>query len=153
MLDTLFSVASTLVLPVWLALAVAPTHRWTQRIAAGAVPALLAVAYIVLLVVSLRDPAAPGGGFGSLDAVAALFADRRALLAGWLHYLAFDLFVGAWEARDAEREGVPRWALVPCLVLTFMAGPAGWLVYRLVRTATTRRLFSQDPAVLGAAIP
>lgn len=146
MLDTLFSAAGTLVLPVWLALAVAPTHRWTQRVAAGAVPALLAVAYVVLLVASLRDPAVPGGGFGSLDAVAALFADRRALLAGWLHYLAFDLVVGAWEARDAGRAGVPRWALAPCLVLTFMAGPAGLLVYRLVRTAWTRRLFDQSAA-------
>lgn len=138
-LDALFSLASALVVPAWLALAVAPRHVWTQRVAAGAVPALLAVAYAALLAVSLAQPQGSGGGFGSLDAVAALFADRRALLAGWLHYLAFDLLVGAWEARDAERSGVPRWALVPCLALTFLVGPVGWLLYAVARTLARRR--------------
>lgn len=140
MTDTLFSIASTLVLPAWLALAVFPRAAWTQRIAAAVVPALLAVAYIGLLVVSTVSPEGTGGGgFGSLDEVAALFSDRRALLAGWVHYLAFDLFVGAWEARDAGRSGVPQWALVPCLVLTFLFGPAGWLLYGVARTVWSRR--------------
>jgi hypothetical protein len=61
--------------------------------------------------------------------VAQLFADPWLLLAGWLHYLAFDLLVGTWEARDSIERGVPRWILVPCLFLTFMFGPAGWLAY------------------------
>jgi len=144
MLDTLFSIASTLVLPAWLALAVAPTNRWTQRAAAWLVPALLAVAYAVLLGLAFAQPTTTGGGFGSLDAVAALFGDRRALLAGWLHYLAFDLFVGAWEARDAATLRVPRWLLIPCLVLTFMAGPAGWLLYAAIRTVYARRQRSEQ---------
>ena len=139
-MDALFSLASTLVLPVWLALAVAPTHRWTQWAAALVVPALLAVAYVGVFALTIIEPSGVGGGFGSLDEVAALFSDRRSLLAGWIHYLAFDLFVGAWEARDAERSGVPRWALVPCLVLTFMLGPAGLLFYLAARAVARRRL-------------
>ncbi len=139
-MDTLFSLASVLVLPAWLALAVAPTHRWTQRAAAVVVPALLAALYVGVFAWSLAEPSGTGGGFGSLDEVAALFSDRRALLAGWIHYLAFDLFVGAWEARDAERVGLPRWALVPCLALTFVAGPAGWLLYLGARAARARRV-------------
>ena len=137
MLDSLFSIASTLVLPAWLALAVAPTHRWTQRLAAWIVPTLLAAAYVWLLIAGLRQPGAEGG-FGSLDAVATLFENRQALLAGWIHYLAFDLVIGAWEARDAERVGVSRWVLIPCLGLTFMAGPAGWLLYGIARTVQLR---------------
>lgn len=137
MLEVLFSVASTLVLPVWIALAVAPTHPWTQRLAACGVPALLSIAYVALLVGGLREPDA-AGGFGSLDEVAALFANRQSLLAGWIHYLAFDLLVGAWEARDAERIGLARWVLVPCLALTFSVGPAGWALYALARTVRTR---------------
>ena len=137
MLDSIFSVASTLVLPVWLALALAPTHRWTQRLAAWIVPALLAIVYVGLLVAGLRQPGAEGG-FGSLDDVAALFTNRQSLLAGWLHYLAFDLVVGAWEARDADRLGIRRWVLVPCLALTFMVGPAGWLLYGIARTVHQR---------------
>ena len=136
MLDVLFSLASAAVLPAWIALAVAPTHRWTQRVAAWIVPALLAVLYVALLVVGLGQPGE--GGFGSLDAVAALFESRRSLLAGWVHYLAFDLVVGAWEARDAERIGLTRWVLVPCLALTFLVGPAGWLLYAIARAVRTR---------------
>ena len=136
MLDSLFSAASTAVLPAWVALAVAPTHRWTQRLAAWIVPALLAVAYVGLLIGGLGQGE---GGFGSLDDVAALFDDRKSLLAGWIHYLAFDLVVGAWEARDAERLGLARWVLVPCLVLTFLFGPAGWLLYGIARTVQVRR--------------
>ena len=137
-MDTLFSIASALVLPVWVALALAPTHRWTQA-AAFIVPALLGVAYVGVFGLTLAEPAETGGGFGSLDDVAALFSDRRALLAGWIHYLAFDLFVGAWEARDAERYGVSRWALVPSLALTFLLGPAGLLLYLGARAVAVRR--------------
>ena len=138
-MDPVFSLANAAVLPAWLALAVAPTHRWTQRAAGVGLPALLAVVYAGVFALTVVEPSGAGGGFGSLDGVAALFSDRRALLAGWVHYLAFDLFVGAWQARDAERCGVPRWALVPCLALTFVAGPAGLLLYLAARTAATRR--------------
>src|SRR4051812_21348401 len=51
------------------------------------------------------------------------------LLAGWTHYLAFDLFVGRWEVRDAQRRGIPHLLITPALVLTFLLGPAGFLFY------------------------
>ena len=60
------------------------------------------------------------------------------LVAGWVHYLAFDLFVGSWEVRDARESGVPHVFVVPALALTFLFGPAGLLLYFLTRTAITR---------------
>jgi hypothetical protein len=54
------------------------------------------------------------------------------LLAGWLHYLAFDLLIGNREVQDARERGVPHFLVVPCLALTFLFGPAGWLLYRSV---------------------
>ena len=69
----------------------------------------------------------------TLAGVTTLFSSPWLLVAGWLHYLAFDLLIGTWEARDSVGRGVPRWALVPCLFLTLMFGPAGWLAYRIVR--------------------
>jgi Domain of unknown function (DUF4281) len=66
--------------------------------------------------------------------VAALFTNRWLLLAGWVHYLAFDLLIGSWETRDAQERGVPHLLLVPCLFFTFMFGPAGWLLYMGIRT-------------------
>jgi hypothetical protein len=78
------------------------------------------------------------GGFGTLDEVARLFANPWLLLAGWVHYLAFDLLIGNWEARDARARGVPHWALVPCLLGTFLFGPAGWLLYLGARSVYSK---------------
>jgi hypothetical protein len=94
------------------------------------------VAYSVIIAMTFAN--APGG-FSSLEDVALLFTNRWALLAGWLHYLAFDLLVGCWEVRDARDRRVPQWLVVPCLFLTFMFGPAGWLAYLAVRTARSGR--------------
>ena len=69
------------------------------------------------------------GGFGSLAEVMALFTMPEIALAGWIHYLAFDLFVGAWEVRTARREGIAFLLVLPCLVLTFLFGPAGFLAF------------------------
>ena len=64
-----------------------------------------------------------------------LLSTPDALLAGWVHYLAFDLFVGSWEAADAPTARVPHWLLLPCLAFTFVAGPFGLLLYLLVKAA------------------
>jgi hypothetical protein len=67
--------------------------------------------------------------------VARLFENPWMLLAGWTHYLAFDLWIGSWEVRDARAHRIPHWLVLPCLFLTFMFGPAGWLLYVIVRGA------------------
>jgi hypothetical protein len=74
-----------------------------------------------------------GGGFGSLAQVQTLFSFPRAALAGWLHYLAFDLFVGSRIARDSQRRGIAAYAVAPALLLTFMFGPVGLLTYAVQR--------------------
>jgi len=128
--DSLFSLCSSVVLPAWILLVVAPRWRWTHRVAV-AVPLLLAATYLVLVAVNFR----PGeGGFGSLDEVAKLFANRNVLLAGWIHYLAFDLFTGAWEVRDAGQLGLPHAFVIPCLLLTFLFGPIGLVLYFVLRS-------------------
>jgi hypothetical protein len=76
-----------------------------------------------------------GGGFGSLAQVQVLFNVDALLLAGWVHYLAFDLFVGIWEVSDSRKAGLPQLLVVPCLILTLMAGPAGLALYFLVKFA------------------
>ena len=83
-----------------------------------------------------------GGGFDSLPAVRQLFSNDWALLAGWVHYLAFDLFVGAWVARDAARSGVSRWFLMPVLPLTFLFGPAGFLLFQIFKAAFGKGMHS-----------
>lgn len=129
--ETVFSAASTTALATWLLLAVRPRAAWVQRVAGTIVPVLFSVTYAILVAWRLGRGT---GDFNSLAGVAALFSDPWTLLAGWIHYLAFDLLTGVWETRDAARRGIPHWMVVPCLFLTFMLGPAGWLLYVAIRT-------------------
>jgi hypothetical protein len=125
--ESLFSAANTLALAGWVVLALFARRRWAHWHVAGiGIPVALALFYVVLLV--LHAPGAQGG-FSTLAGVRALFAHDGVLLAGWVHYLAFDLFIGAWMCRRATAEGLAWWQLYPALPLTFLAGPAGLLVF------------------------
>lgn len=128
--EGVFSMASTTALVAWVLLAVRPRAAWVQLVTARVVPIAFALVYVVIIALRFGRG---DGGFGSLAEVSALFQDPWTLLAGWIHYLAFDLLTGVWETRDAARRGVPHWMIVPCLFLTFMFGPAGWLLYMGVR--------------------
>lgn len=132
--DLVFSIANWLVLAGWLALLLSPLARDRLVLLARVMAAAVAAIYVILLVRGLMfGPGLPdGAGFGSLDAVVALLSRREAMLGAWIHFLAFDLFVGSWIAADAPVRGVPHWLVVPCLLLTLMAGPAGLLAYLLL---------------------
>ena len=121
----------------WLLLLILPRHPTVQLVSGVVIPLLLSVGYLMLIALYFRGAE---GGFGSLADVATLFQKHELLLAGWIHYLAFDLFIGAWETRDAQRNGMPHLVVIPCLVMTFMLGPIGLLFYFAIRTAKTRAL-------------
>lgn len=130
--EQVFAVANGVALASWVTLAVFPKRAWAGELLAGrVVPMMLAVLYAGII--AAMFPGAEGG-FSSLDAVASLFRQPWLLLAGWVHYLAFDLLIGTWEARDAREHRVPHLLLLPCLAMTFLFGPAGWLLYLLART-------------------
>ena len=142
--DTLFTICNTSILPFWALLFLAPRWKYTQRLVHSfMLPMVLALAYLYLMITSFGS--AEGGGFGSLESVMALFSVPEVMLAGWIHYLIFDLFIGAWESRDAQRLGISHFLVVPCMALTFMAGPVGLLLYLGLRWAT-RRAFILDEA-------
>jgi hypothetical protein len=146
--DQVFTIANGAAPIVWLLLALFPRRRLVvDSIVGTAVPAALAVAYTAIVAAVWRDA---HGSFASLAGVAALFTQPWLLLAGWLHYLAFDLLVGRWEVLDAQRHRVPHWMVVPCLAATLMFGPAGWLLYRGVRLCYGAKRESAAPGLPGA---
>lgn len=129
--ETLFSAAGVIAMAGWLALLASPwMPQWSDRIAGFAVPLALAIGYTALL---LFVPSQNEGGFGSLADVMQLFSSPAAMLAGWVHFLAFDLFVGAWICRKARQEGIQFWMVIPCLPVTFLFGPAGFFLFSLIR--------------------
>lgn len=123
--DQLFSIVNPLAALSWLALIVVP--RRAAIVTGLVVPVLFAVLYAALIGANW---AGSPGGFSTLADVALLFGNRWLLLAGWVHYLCFDLLVGTWEVQDARARGLPHLLVVPCLVLTFLFGPAGWVLYK-----------------------
>jgi len=138
----LFAIVNLAILPGWVLLAVLPAWKWTRVLSAYLIPGVLSVLYIVVM---LTDVGFATGGFGSLEQVGAMFQNEWLLLAGWVHYLAFDLFIGSWEVRDAQRLEVPHLLVVPCLALTFIAGPVGLAAYFVVRAAVVRKWPGEEP--------
>lgn len=139
MYETIFRICNTVALLSWLLLIVFPRAKLTRYLVERLiVPLAFAVAY-ALLVAGSRSAFAAGGGFSSLAQVKTLFSFPAALLAGWLHYLAFDLFVGSRISRDRQRLGIGAYAVAPALVATFMFGPLGLLVYALQRRVVIHR--------------
>ena len=142
--DTIFAIANNGILIFWLLLIVAPGWRGTQILVHSvAIPVVLGLTYIWLLSSAVfgGQGAPAGASFYSLHGVAALFSSPLALTAGWIHYLVFDLFVGAWEARDAKRRGLTHIALIPCLIVTLLVGPVGLLLYLATRAALGKGSF------------
>lgn len=137
MLESVFSMCSSLALLGWGLLVFLPRQRLAQLLAGLAIPLAISVVYLVLIA---QHFGRGEGGFGSLADVARLFSNPALLLAGWVHYLAFDLFIGGWEVRDAQRHDISHLLVVPCLLLTFMLGPIGLLSYWALRSWRTRGL-------------
>ena len=131
--ELIFKICNIAVLPGWLLLIFLPKWKFSSVfITSILIPGLLSIIYIYLIAVHFWGT---NGGFGTLAQVALLFENKYIVLAGWVHYLAFDLFIGSWEVRDGQKLGIPHVLLVPCLILTFLFGPAGFFLYFFFRAA------------------
>ncbi|MGB5701966.1 MAG: ABA4-like family protein [Polyangiales bacterium] len=146
-LEMLFRAANYAVLPFWLLLLVAPRWSWTQRLVHGPVVVLLLTPIYAYMLLGYA-PAPEGTTFLTLYGVMIGFSAPNIVVAGWIHYLIFDLFVGAWESRDAVRRGVPHWLVIPCLLGTLMFGPIGLLLYVTARFFSTRALEYEETQAL-----
>ncbi len=136
--ETAFSIASLAAMGCWAALILLP-RRWPvlPMLIRLIVPLALSIAYSVLILTHFFSSK---GGFDSLANVRLLFQSDAALLAGWIHYLAFDLLIGGWIAKASDELGVSRLIQAPILVATFLFGPLGWLLFQGVRLGQRQRV-------------
>jgi low temperature requirement protein LtrA len=147
--DKIFAIANNGILIFWLLLIVAPGWRGTRILVQSvAIPVVLGLTYIALFASAAVGGLPAGASFSSLHGVTAFFSSPLALTAGWVHYLVFDLFVGAWETRDAQRRGISHFLVIPCLVVTLLVGPVGLLLYLGLRAVLGKGGFflSETPA-------
>jgi hypothetical protein len=139
---TLFNVLNMAALVAWAALILLP--RWPALLSAllylgvGGLCLLYACGLIAVLTGVI--PAGEGGAdFTTIVGVRSIFASNAGVVIGWAHYLAFDLFVGIWIARDADAKSISRFIQAPILAVTFLAGPLGLIVWLIVREPAARR--------------
>jgi hypothetical protein len=134
MSETLFQITNILVLPFWLLMIVLPHWRWTRRIAGSpwiAAPTALIYAILVLpsaatLLPALAQP--------TLASIAALLGTPQAAAIAWAHFLTFDLLTGRWAYLDSRLRNISAWIMAPVLLLIFLLGPLGFLLYLLIRS-------------------
>ena len=132
--ETLFMIFNTGVLLPWLLLFFAPRSTWTQQMVQKRWPIIiLAAVYLSLLLIDFFTATDKSINFMSFESIKAAFGREEVLLIGWIHYLTFDLFIGMWEFRDAEKRKIPHYFLLPCLIFTLMDGPVGLLLYFILQ--------------------
>ena len=126
----IFKICSNLVLPQWLLMIIAPRWKWTHKlIDSRIIPFLLAIVYAVYV---FQIFPSDEGGFGSLEGVMKLFTSEEAVLIGWVHYLAFDLLIGSWVLKTAQKKDIYHALVIPCLIGCFILGPVGFLVFWII---------------------
>ena len=137
--EIFFQATNTIALVAWIALLLFPGRRVVSGVACAViVPAVLAVAYAAVIGWKFATLGPPPGDVMTLAGLKAVFADDWVFAAAWTHYLVFDMVVGAWIARDSIRLGIPWPLRTVSLVLTFLAGPVGFLVHILTRGIVRR---------------
>ena len=137
-METIFTLSNLFVLPFWALMIFLPHWRWTQRIMRTLWPVVaLAGVYTVLLLTQISGVA--GSLLNpTLDGIAGLLGTPAGAAVGWVHFLAFDLFVGRWAYLDSRERGISAWLVSPTLFFVFMAGPLGLLLYLAVRWLSQR---------------
>lgn len=132
--ETLFLILNNLVALVWILMIFAPKWKITQTIISTfSVVLILSVTYSVLIISSFGT--LNFMDFTSLQGIMNLLqqSDAWGSSALWYHFLAFDLFVGTWILKDAQKLSIPHLLIIPCLFFTFMLGPLGFVLYQLVK--------------------
>ena len=130
----LFSAVNLIALIGWVLLAFTPRGPLVHSIVLFLGVGLLCLIYVAgLASITTSDGGLNLSDFGSIEGIRSLFAADAGIVIGWTHYLAFDLFVGQWIAKEADQRGFSRLVQLPILLFTLMAGPLGLLVWLIVR--------------------
>jgi hypothetical protein len=138
--DQVFKICNSIAPIGWLLMIVAPKWRFTKMIIlSGILPLMLGLVYLIILFFGEGE-----GDFNSLQGVMKLFTNPWGVTAGWIHYLAFDLFIGTWELSNGQKNGIPHYLIIPCLILTLFFGPIGLILYFLIRANKTKKFIHEN---------
>lgn len=141
--DQLFSLCNSIALIGWLILLTAsPFWKHTDKLLVGIVVTLLSIIYVWCISQSFQ--ADDIEKFSTLDGLMSLFTNKMAVTAGWVHYLAFDMMTGIWIKNNSVKHGLKHMVIIPSLILTFMLGPTGLLLYLIIRSGKRKAYFLEN---------
>jgi hypothetical protein len=140
--DQIFQLCSTIAMIGWIVLIVLPNWQSVDKFLVGVIITLFCLVYAWIIFSDFKF--GDMSSFGSLDGVMKLFTNKGIVVAGWVHYLAFDLMTGIFIRKNAQKHGISHWLTIPCLFFTFMLGPIGLLLYLLLRWLITKIYFADN---------
>jgi hypothetical protein len=140
--DQLFQISNNLAMLGWILLIVLPRWKWSTKAVIGIIVTILSALYVAYIFQAISPEEMKS--FGSLEGIMELFTKKTAVLVGWIHYLAFDLMVGVFIVNNARKNEISHWLVIPCLLLTFMLGPTGLLIYLIIRWVKTKQYFVES---------
>ncbi|WP_127844128.1 ABA4-like family protein [Psychroflexus aestuariivivens] len=132
-----FQIVNTIVIPAWLILIFFPGKSWRNPVI-YCFSMAMAVVYLVYVIQGFGDMDMES--FSKLEGIKAMFSSDEAVLTGWVHYLVFDLLVGNWILNQSRKHGLNHFLIIPCLLLCFMFGPVGFLLYSILKVSKTKKL-------------
>ena len=140
--DLVFKICNGTALIGWLLLIIVPNWKGTKLLVrSGILPIFFTIAYSIIIILFFGNS---GGDFNSLQGVMQLFTSPWSVTAGWIHYLAFDLFIGTWELSNGQKHSMPHIMIIPCLIVTLFFGPIGLLLFYLLRANKTKKLLHEN---------
>ena len=145
----LFSLGNLLILPFWALMIAFPHWRWTRRIIASPLVAVLPALLYAAVVLPRVGEILPAVASPALPDVSRLLGTPEGATAAWMHFLAFDLFVGRWAYLDSRERGMNAWLMAPVLFLILMLGPIGFMLYLAIRALATRSATSSTTTPAG----
>lgn len=131
----LFKLVSAIAAFGWGILIFAPNWKYANLVIVNGLVIGLALFYVYLLFIRMdpKDEDYPKGNFLTLEGISLLFRNPKNLLAGWVHYLAFDLMLGIYIKTEANALGINHFIQIPCFLLTFLLGPVGLLAFIIIQ--------------------
>ena len=136
------------ILPFWLMLIIIPNSKFTQFFVNSIIlPLILSATYIYIIyqAILMDEPIFDVFKlYVSLDNLYILFATESFLLVFWLHFLALNLFLGSWISREGIKYNIPRSLVFTPLILVYLTGPLGLVLYWLIRVFYAKRISLHD---------
>ena len=136
------------ILPFWLMLIILPNSKFTQFFVNSIIlPLILSTIYIFIIYLIILLDESIFDVFKlylSLDNLYTVFATESFLLVFWLHFLALNLFLGSWISREGIKYNIPRSLVFTPLILVYLTGPLGLVLYWLIRVFYAKRISFHD---------